>query len=287
MNLFVFGLGYSAEYFVRTRRREFGSICGTVRTDERAVAMRGVLDDVDVLAFDDPSVPDKLARADLLLVSVPPSGGSDPALARYMQEVATSNVRRIVYLSTIGVYGGKDGLWVDEDAPTSPSSRRGHARVEAESAWTALGARMGAPVFVLRLAGIYGPGSNALENVRRGTAKRIVRPGQVFNRIHVEDIARAISASISSQAEGGVFNVCDDEPSPPQDVIVHAAHLLGRAPPPGIAFDQADLSPMARTFWENNQRVSNRRLKETLGVKLRYPSYREGLSALAQDFQRQ
>lgn len=283
MKLFVFGLGFSAEYFVRTRQGDFDVVCGTVRTPERARALQSTLAKVDVTTFDDPTVPERLATADVLLVSVPPSQGSDPAIARYDQEIARSNIGRIVYLSTIGVYGGKNGLWIDEDAATIPSSTRGHARVEAENAWTALGARLGAPVFILRLAGIYGPGSNALENVRSGTAKRIVRPGQVFNRIHVEDIARAISAAISSQTDGGVFNVCDDEPSPPQDVIAYAAHLLGRAPPPEIAFDDADLSPMARTFWENNQRVSNRRLKETLGVKLRFPTYREGLSAIARE----
>ena len=181
------------------------------------------------------------------------------------------------------MYGGKGGAWVDEDTPTAASSGRADARIVSESAWLALGEQTGKKAFVLRLAGIYGPGRNAVANLRAGTAKRIVRPGQVFNRIHVADIASAISACLRTDLDSATFNVCDDEPAPPQDVVTYAAGLIGVAPPPEISFDHADLSPMARSFWTNNQRVSNRRLKELLGVRLTYPTYRDGLAALADD----
>jgi nucleoside-diphosphate-sugar epimerase len=188
----------------------------------------------------------------------------------------------IVYLSTVGVYGDHGGGWVDEDTPPVPLSARSRERLAAEQAWQALGARAAKPVAILRLAGIYGPGQNALVQLANGTAKRIDKPGQVFNRIHVADIAQAIDAAFAHKADG-VFNVSDDEPTPSGDPVVLAAALAGATPPPAIAYAEAEaaMSPMARSFYAECKRVRNDKLKRVLGVTLRYPTYREGLQAEA------
>ena len=193
------------------------------------------------------------------------------------------HIGKIVYLSTVGVYGDHGGAWIDEATPCRPANGRSRVRLAAEQDWRALGAASGKAVHVLRLAGIYGPGQNALVNLRAGTARRIVKPGQVFTRIHVADIARTIAACFGSDHAGGVWNVSDDEPAPPQDVVAYAAALLGIAPPPEVDFDSANLSPMARSFYGECKRVSNRALKQELGVSLAYPTYREALRALAQE----
>lgn len=283
MRLFVFGVGFSVEAYLHAHARDWDSVAGTVRSSAKAARLASQIPGFQPLVFDgdhaDPLLEARLAGADALLVSVPPGRG-DPVLQRYARTIAASHVRAIVYLSTIGVYGGDDGGWVDETTAPAPVVARGMARVEAENGWLALGAP-DRKVFVLRLAGIYGPGRNALVNLREGEAKRIVRPGQVFNRIHVADIAQAIAACFATDSAGGVVNVCDDEPAPPQDVVTFAAGLLGVAPPPEVPFEQAELSPMARSFWASNKRVSNRKLRTQLRVELRYPSYREGLAALA------
>jgi nucleoside-diphosphate-sugar epimerase len=192
-----------------------------------------------------------------------------------------SRLRAIVYLSTIGVYGDRRGDWVDEDSPALPDTPRSRARLAAEQAWQDLGRRRRIPVAVLRLAGIYGPDRSALTQVARGDARRIVKPGQIFNRIHVDDIAQAIDAAFARKASG-VFNVADDEPSPPGDPLVFAAQLLGLRPPPEIAYEDAaaTMSPLAKSFWQECRRVHNDKLKRALGVTLRYPTYREGLRAL-------
>jgi nucleoside-diphosphate-sugar epimerase len=185
----------------------------------------------------------------------------------------------MIYLSTIGVYGDHAGAWVDETTPTAPLSPRGRERVLAEAQWQALGQQRGAPVAVLRLPGIYGPGRSAFDSLRAGQARRIVKPGQVFNRVHVDDIAGGIAAAITCRADG-VFNITDDLPSPPQDVIAHAAALLGMPPPPEVAFEDANLTPMARSFYSECKRAANGRAKLVLGWQPRYPSYREGLAAI-------
>lgn len=194
---------------------------------------------------------------------------------------SSRQIRTIVYLSTIGVYGNYDGAWIDENADCRPSEERNRQRLAAERGWQNLSARSGLPIAILRLAGIYGPDRNALKNLQHGTAKRIVKLGQVFNRIHVADIAQAIDAAFDRRANG-IFNITDDEPSPPGDPIVYAAKLLGLEPPPEISFDQARsrMSEMAASFYLDVKRVSNVKLKTVLGVQLRYPTYREGLSAL-------
>ena len=284
MKLFVFGIGYSAERFLRLHGRKFAATTGTVRSSAKAVALARDIPGLQTLVFDgadrDPRIPGAIHAADVILVSIAPGAG-DPALAAYADEIAASKATTIIYLSTIGVYGGSDGGWIDEDAQPAPTSGRTHARVAAEQQWLELGASAGKRVFVLRLAGIYGPGRNAIANLRAGTARRIVRAGQVFNRIHVDDIAGAIAACIDTSVAGGIFNICDDEPAPPQDVVTCAAQLIGVAPPPETPFEQANMSPMALSFWANNKRVSNRRAREILGLRFAHPTYREGLAALA------
>lgn len=279
MRLFVFGLGYSVLHFIDHHAQRFTAISGTVRTAEKQAALRSRC--TPLLFCGDhanPAIEQQLAEADMLLVSVPPGPSGDPVLAAYGAQIAASGVKRIVYLSTIGVYADHGGDWIDEGAVMSGDGRR-RQRIDAEAAWLAL---PGERTTSLRLAGIYGPGRNALLNLKAGTARRIVKPGQVFNRIHVEDIARAIDAACAID-HAGIWNVCDDEPGPPQDVIAHAVKLMGIAPPPEIAFDDAEMSPMARSFYATNNRVSNARLKQELGVELAYPTYRDGLTALWRD----
>jgi nucleoside-diphosphate-sugar epimerase len=224
-----------------------------------------------------------IAQADAALVSIPQTQTGDPVLAAFGDALeAAERLRSVVYLSTVGVYGDHAGAWVDEETPPQPDMTRSRDRLAAEQAWQNFGARRDIPVAILRLAGIYGPGRNALVQVARGEARCIIKPGQVFNRIHVDDIAQAIEAALTQKADG-IFNVADDEPCPPGDPLVFAAQLLGRAPPAEIAFAEAapTMSPMALSFWQDCRRVRNDKLKHALGVTLRYPSYREGLRALA------
>jgi nucleoside-diphosphate-sugar epimerase len=285
--LVCFGFGYCAEHFIAEFGGKFERIIGTVRGAERAGilnayqagAVRAVVFD-GVLAT--PELSGAIAAADYALIAVPPDASGDPVLAACGSALAARrNLRSVVYLSTVGVYGDHGGGWVDEQTPPAPRSERSRWRVAAEQAWQQFGARHGVPVAVLRLAGIYGPGQNALVALARGKARRIVKPGQVFNRIHVGDIAQAIDAAFAHGA-AGVFNLADDEPSPPADPIVFAAELMGRAPPPEIPFAQAapSMSEMALSFWQECRRVRNNKLKRELDITLRYPTYREGLQVL-------
>lgn len=213
-----------------------------------------------------------------LLVSIPPGEQGEPALRLQGAEIAAraAQFRWVGYLSTTGVYGDKGGDWVDESTPLEPTTERGRRRVAAEAGWAGLGL----PLHIFRLAGIYGPGRNQLVSVLDGTARRVVKPGQVFSRIHVEDIAGALAASIARPQPGAVYNLCDDLPCPPQEVVAFAAELLGKPVPREIAFDDAALSPMARGFYAESKRVSNARMKQALGYRLLYPTYREGVRAL-------
>lgn len=283
MRLLAFGIGYSVAAYLRAHTGDWTHIAGTVRTPDKAAQLEREIAGLKAHVFDgsgrDSQIDAEIARADALLVSTPAQGG-DPVLRVYRDAIAASNVSRVVYLSTLGVYGDANGGWVDETTPVDPAVTRGEARVAAEKEWLDLSTEA-RRVFVLRLAGIYGPGRNAIANLRDGSARRIVKPGQVFNRIHVEDISRAIAACMATEQPGGVLNVCDDEPAPPQDVIAYAADLIGLEAPPEIPFERARLSPMAATFWATCKRVSNRKLREEFGVALAYPTYREGLTALA------
>ena len=226
-------------------------------------------------------VREALQAATHVLVSVPPDEGGDPVLQHHAADLAAAPALSwIGYLSTIGVYGDRDGAWVDEDTPTEASSARSRRRVDAEEAWRAFGDREHKRVQIFRLAGIYGPGRSAIDRLRAGTAQRIVKPGQVFNRIHVDDIAGVLHAAMTRAGVHEVYNVADDEPAPPQDVIAYAAQLLQVPPPPEIAIEEAKLSLMAKSFYVENKRISNARLRADLGVDLEFPSYREGLRAI-------
>lgn len=282
MSLVIFGYGYSARYFVQHYGKDFAPITATVREPNRAQQLS--TPKCKVIAFGDTTdaaLLPALQQARFLLISAPPHLTGDPVLEKLAEEICgLTNLERIVYLSTIGVYGDYQGAWIDESALLKPDNERSRWRLAAEEEWQAIGRQLNVPTHVLRLAGIYGPGQNALTQIKAGTARRIVKKDQVFNRIHVEDIARSIKACLETEEAGAVWNVCDDEPSPPQDVLTFAADLLGRPPPPEINFETADLSPMARSFYSECKRCSNRALKEKLGVELAFPTYREGLQVL-------
>ncbi len=282
MNLVILGLGYSSRAFLRAVRPRFRSVVGSVRSVEKAAALSDDGLTVRLFPGEEDALATDIAGADALLVSVPPGEAGDPVLARFAADIAAApRLGWIGYLSTIGVYGDHHGAWIDEATIPRPLSRRSRWRLAAEEAWLALGRESGKPVHVFRLAGIYGPGRSAFDKLAAGTARRLVKPGQVFNRIHVDDIAMVLAASLDRPRAGAIYNVTDDEPAPPQDVIAYAAELAGREPPPEAPFDAAALSPMAASFWGENKRVRNGLLKAELGVSLAYPSYREGLRALA------
>ncbi len=282
--LFCFGTGFSAQALIARLDPGGWRFAGTARSPEKAEALK--TDGLDAFVFDGsaPLPARALDGVSHILVSAPPGPSGDPVLAQHGEDMArlSSSLEWIGYLSTTGVYGDHGGGWVDEATPVNPRNERASFRVDAERAWLALHAEHGAPVHIFRLAGIYGPGRNMLETVRAGTAKRIDKPGQVFSRIHVEDIAGVLAASIAKPDPGAVYNVCDDEPAAPGDVVTYACELLGKEPPPWQSYEEAakTMSPMARSFYGESKRCRNIRIKTELGVTLRYPTYREGLRAL-------
>ena len=271
--LLSLGHGYSASALARLLIPQGWTVIGTTRSEDRADMLRA--DGVEPLLWSADLAP-ALARATHLLSSIAPDDRGDPALLAYGTQIADAPLHWVGYLSTTGVYGDHQGGWVDETTPLTPSTRRGIQRVRAEAEWQALGL----PLHIFRLAGIYGPGRGPFEKVRDGTARRILKRGQVFSRIHVDDIAQVLRASIRHPDPGTAYNVCDDDPAPPEDVIGHAAHLLGLPLPPAIPYDQAEMTEIARSFYAESKRVRNDRIKHDLGVALRYPTYREGLAAL-------
>jgi len=276
--LFCFGLGYSAGFLAQSLAAKGWSIGGTSREAKASTH-------VPLAPFDRShpldDVSKQLAGTTHLLISIPPDERGCPVCDLHGAQIAAlGTVRWIGYLSATNVYGDRGGAWVDETTPAAPTGERGRRRVAAEAAWQDIGQRSAIPVQIFRLAGIYGPGRSALDALRVGTARRIVKPGQVFSRIHVADLAAALEAAMTRTAAGAIYNLCDDEPAPPEEVIAYAASLLGMAPPPLEDYATAALSPMARSFYDDSKRVSNRRLKDELGVTLRYPSYREGLASL-------
>jgi nucleoside-diphosphate-sugar epimerase len=278
--LFCFGLGFSAQALARALRTEGWDVAGTYRTAAKREALREA-GFTDLCAFEDAAA--GLEGATHVLVSLPPGADGDPVPARYGDAIAAlTSLEWTGYLSTTGVYGDTGGAAVDETAPLNPTSARAARRVAAERDWLALGSR-GVPVHVFRLAGIYGPGRNALEDVRAGRARRVGKPGHAFSRIHVEDIAAVLGASIARPNPGAVYNVCDDEPAEQSVVVEFACGLLGTEPPPLVPFEtaRAGMSEMALSFWADNRRVDATRVKRELGVTLRYPTFREGLAALA------
>ncbi|ORE94544.1 hypothetical protein ATO13_10731 [Stappia sp. 22II-S9-Z10] len=279
MRLVGLGFGYSAHAFLRAARPE--SAVGTARSAEKAEELlrRGVRSIV-YHGEPSPALSEAVRHATHILVSAGPNEHGDPFLRVVERDLAHApDLKWIGYLSTVGVYGDHGGQLVDERAVCHPIADRGVWRLEAEAAWMALGRRINVHTAVFRLAGIYGPGRNQFVALNEGRAKRIVKPGQVFNRIHVDDIAATLQASIE-RPTSRVYNVADDEPAPPQEVVAYAAGLMGVEPPPEVPFDEADLSPMARSFYGELKRISNARIRQELGVRLTYPTYREGLNRL-------
>jgi len=284
--LFCFGAGYSAKAAADLMKTKGWTVAGTTRSHDGMAKLAAA--GITPVHFDgtqrNSAVSEVLLQATHVLVSVAPDelGASPDAVLRWHgDDLATApHLSWVGYLSTIGVYGDHGGGWVDETTEATPQTARSQRRLVAETAWRALAARSAWQVQVFRLAGIYGPGRSPLDRVRAGRARRIIKPGQVFNRIHVADIAASLEAAMLGRGTHQVYNVTDNEPAKPQDVIAEAARLLGRSPPPEVAFEAADLSDMARSFYDENKRVRNDRLKHDLAVDLRYPTYREGLAAL-------
>ncbi len=277
MKLLCVGHGYSARALAPLLLARGWEVAGTTRSGEKAEALRG--QGIRPILWPGSDLAPEIAHATHILHSVSPEDG-DPLLDANAADLAAASLDWFGYLSTTGVYGDHAGGWVDEATPLAPTTERGAARVRVEAAWRAFAESNGLPLHIFRLAGIYGPGRGPFAKVREGRARRIVKPGQVFSRIHVDDIAAVCLASIDRPDPGAVYNVCDDDPAPPQEVIAHAADLLGMARPPEVAFRDADMSPMARSFYAESKRVRNDRIKTELGVRLCYPTYREGLAAL-------
>lgn len=284
MKLVCLGLGYSARAFAEAVSRRGATVAGTSTTEAGAQAItragwRGVVFDGERPS---PELSAELATATHLVISIPPSATGDAALRHHAGDFArASRLGWIGYLSTIGVYGDTGGDWVDETTPPEPALPRTAWRIAAEKEWLDLGRSCGKRTIVFRLSGIYGPGRSAIDALKAGTARRLVKPGYVSNRIHVADIATTLLNSLDRTPGFDLYNVTDDEPSPPQDVVAYAAGLLGVPVPPEIPFAEADLTPMAASFYATCKRVRNDRIKTDLGVRLTYPTYREGIGAIA------
>ena len=274
--LLSFGHGYSAAALADLLVPLGWRVIGTTRKAEKCDALRAA--GVEPVLWDE-DLSDYTATASHLLISAGPNAEGDPVLNRYASQIAerADQYEWAGYLSTTGVYGDHQGGWVDEDTPLSPSTKRGQLRVEAEAAWQAL---PDLPLHIFRLAGIYGPGRGPFAKVRNGTARRIIKEGQVFSRIHVEDIAQILLASINRPNPGAIYNMCDNDPAPPEDVIAHAAELLNLPVPEAVDYETAEMTPMARSFYAESKRVRNDRIRDELGVTLKYPDYRSGLAAL-------
>lgn len=274
-SLLSIGHGYSAAALARVLLPQGWRVIGTTRQPDRMAAIAAA--GVDPLLWPGTDLAPAIGAATHLLASVAPGpDGADPVLAALGPALAAHPWHWAGYLSTTGVYGDTGGAWVDETAPLAATQVRGIARVRAEAAWQATGL----PLHIFRLAGIYGPGRGPFEKVRDGTARRIVKAGQYFSRIHVDDIAQVLAASIARPAPGTAYNVCDDAPVSPEEVLAHAAILLGLPPPPEVPYETAEMTPMARSFYAESRRVRNDRIKQDLGVRLLYPDYRAGLAAL-------
>lgn len=278
--LLSIGHGYSARALARRLQPVGWRVIGTTRSPDKADALRA--EGTEPLIWPGEGLTAALGQATHLLTSVAPGREGDPVLATEAAAIAAvaPKLQWVGYLSTVGVYGDHQGGWVDETTPLTPATARGRARVAAEAAWGALARQAGLPLHIFRIAGIYGPGRGPFEKVRDGSARRIIKPGQVFSRIHVEDIAQVLAASIARPDPGAIYNLCDDDPAPPEDVLSYAAELLGLPAPPAVAYDAAEMTPMARSFYAESKRVRNDRIKTELGVRLLYPDYRSGLQAL-------
>jgi nucleoside-diphosphate-sugar epimerase len=288
MRAFFFGLGYSSLASARKLRDRDDSvvISGTVRTQEKAIRL--TQSGIAAVAFDGTApgadVGAALRPATHVVISAAPDASGDAVLRNHRADLdAMPDLSWLCYYSTVGVYGDLSGAWVDESTALEPKNLRSDLRIKAEDEWRDYAKARGVPLCILRLAGIYGPGRSSFDKVADGTARRIIKEGQVFNRIHVEDIGR-VTVLAAEQRLDGTFNLADDEPCPPQDLITYAAEKMGVAPPPEVPFETAEMTPMARSFYSDNKRVSNRAIKEALGISLLYPNYRAGLDAIWEEF---
>ncbi len=283
MNLIIFGFGYTAQVCATLLVKSGDDLTVTVQT----IKKRDALEEGGIKAhcFNSTSFElelcKKIIHATHVIVSVPPDENGDPVLNCFLKDIEkAANLKSIIYLSTIGVYGNFDGAWIDETTAPNSMSPRAQNRLKAENSWLEFGESHSINTQVLRLAGIYGKGRNALCDFANGTARRIFKENQVFNRIHVEDIANIVKKLFEVMVPSDIWNVCDNEPCPPQDVVLYAAHLLGVEPPPLQPYETAQLTDMGRAFYSENKRVSNKALSEKIGVEFLYPTYREGLKAL-------
>jgi len=287
MKLFVFGLGYTASHFIRLQGMRFALISGTIRSVEKTETLYG--EGIQTFIFNPPVIDERIMQqvtdSDAVLISIQPNANGDVVLREFSSALmAAKRLRWIGYLSTVGVYGNHDGGRVKETNAIQPISFRSRQRAEIEKEWLAFGEMSGKPVHIFRLAGIYGPNRNAFEKLANGTARRLIKPGQVFNRIHVEDIAATLAASLDRPRAGAIYNIADDEPAPPQEVVAFAAKLMQVEIPPDIPFDSSTLNPMTVSFYSENKRVDNSLIKEELGVRLSYPTFREGLKSLYKSY---
>ncbi len=277
--LLSFGHGYSARALARQLLPQGWRIIGTTRSADTADDLRS--EGIEPLIWPGADMAGPLATASHLLISIAPDANGDPVLNALSDQIAAAAPFDWTgYLSTTGVYGDHQGGWVDESTPLAPTTIRGKYRAAAEAAWQENAEKQSLNLHVFRLAGIYGPGRGPFAKVRKGTARRIVKPGQVFSRIHVEDIAQTLAASINRVNPGAIYNLCDDDPAPPEDVIEYAAELLGLPIPPAEAWESAEITPMARSFYAESKKVRNDRIKRELGVVLKFPDYRSGLEGL-------
>jgi nucleoside-diphosphate-sugar epimerase len=268
------GHGYSAGALGRQLLADGWTIYGTTRSADKAASMQA--QGITPIIWPDTDLGPFINRASHVLTSVAPTAVGDAVLAAHGDDLRKGSFEWVGYLSTTGVYGDHNGDWVDETTPLTPTTKRGEMRRDAEAAW----AKLGLPLHIFRLAGIYGPGRGPFAKVRAGTARRIIKQGQVFSRIHVDDIAQVLAASIAAPRAGAIYNLCDNDPAPPEDVIGYAAQLLGMPMPEAVDFETADMTPMARSFYAENKKVSNDLIKSELGVSLKFPDYRIGLETL-------
>jgi nucleoside-diphosphate-sugar epimerase len=283
--LFCFGLGFSSQALAKRLLPQGWDVSGTVRGEQENSRAKNI----SVCSFDGSrpttEISEAISHATHLLITIPPQPSGDVVLENFAEEISRARqLQWIGYISSTGVYGDTQGEWVDESSPLLASTDRNRQRIEVESAWLKIGKDHGLPVMIFRCVGIYGPGRNLLVSVRQGRARRIDKPGLVFSRIHSEDLAQTLEASMKKPQFGEIYNVSDDCPSPPVEAVEYACSLLGVEPPPLVPFEEADLSPTARGFYITNKRVSNKKIKQELGVTLRYPDYRSGLNELLKGF---
>tara|TARA_Y100001936_G_C16093723_1_gene689330 strand:+ start:12342 stop:13238 length:897 start_codon:yes stop_codon:yes gene_type:complete len=279
--LFCFGFGFSAQALAERLLVKKWIVSGTCRTKDKKVSLK----DVITYSFDGThackEILEAISDATHLLISIPPQISGDVVLKNFSSDIAKNkNLEWIGYISSTGVYGDTQGKWVDESSPLQPSTELNERRVKSELAWLKMARENGCPVMVFRCVGIYGPGRNLLISAQQDRARRIDKPGLVFSRIHVADLAQTLEASIKNPKPGEIYNVCDDKPAPPSEAVEYAFKLLKISPPPLIHFDSADLPEVVRGFYKNCKRVSNKKIKEELGVKLKYPNYRSGLDSI-------